>query len=95
MRLKTHRPALGTCGAYSAQPIESLVAVWQIRLTTSQLLPSFIRTVTVGCEISSHPVIPFKTGILVGFNHRSGISPCPEGYDYLIVLQTGGRSIRF
>jgi len=94
MRLKYHRPASETCGAYKLSLLRAWVAVRQTRLTTSQLSPSFIRTVTVGREISSHPVIPFKTGILVGFNHRSGISPCPEGHDYLIVLQPGGRSIR-
>jgi hypothetical protein len=80
MRLKPIAPHWIPAGRISTA-IERLAAVWQNRLTTNQLLPSFIRTVTVGCEISSHPVIPLKTGLLVGFNHRSGISPCPEGHD--------------
>ena len=49
-----------------------------------QVNPSFIQTITVGLGISpshTHLRIPEEfEGSARGLYHRSGITPCPEGY---------------
>jgi hypothetical protein len=75
--LKDHHPAWKTCGATNMD-IREPACCKQAGQTLAHAIPSFIRTMTVGCGFSTHPV-PCKTGGLVGYNHRSGISPCPEG----------------
>src|SRR5687767_7628203 len=57
--------------------------------TRMSLHPSFIQTITVGLGVPpSHAhlvILSGREGSARGLYHRSGITPCPEGF-YLVVV---------